>query len=393
MPVGVSITPADKDETTTFLREMEVRHALACAMRLKNIILDIERRPSTIRVLTRTESKGTLRGRLDIPRYVVRRAQHRSLPRTYPILISEEGSRTPENSLIVQALRGLENQLGKARFPRNTAEGKASAANYDWVRTRLQRLPWAAAGRVSSSDRLRREAMQRIRKRQTGNEPGYSAFLKWFAEWQVDLEQLGADGAARVGEGLLAFPLGESFWDKVFEIWCLREVARSLQRCSCELVEGPQPLHRRTSGPIYRLRHDGADIQVWFQRQSPLGAPRWRYVHSGHSLAGIPDIVVTSSDHTPLLIDAKRRAMVTRTRAEETYKVLGYLENFRDILGTGRFQGLLAFVGHGTTTTLTGPNHDRLVLVAIDEALASRGSTAQLFDSEIEHWLDSHPAT
>lgn len=389
VPVGVSATPEGEDDTTAFLHEFEARHALACAIRLKDIIVDIERRPSTNRTLRRTESRGTLRGRLDIPHYIARRSHQISLPRTYPIIVSEENARTPENALVVQALKGLAIQLGRAPFPRRAAEGQAIAVLYDWVRTRLRRMPWAGAARVDSVERLKRETRQRIRKRQTGNETSYGSLLEWFAEWQLDLQQLSSKGLMEATEGLLAFPIGGFFWEKVFEIWCLREIVRSLQRCNCTLIEGPRPLHKRGREPIYRLRHDGVDVEVWFQTQYPLGSPRWSYIASGHPLTGIPDVVVTRDVYSPLIVDAKLRRMLTPTRSDETYKMLGYLENFRDTLVTDGFQGLLAFVGPDAVTVLSGPNGSRLALIAVDELTPLRQHTEKRFDCEIGQWLES----
>jgi hypothetical protein len=108
-----------------------------------------------------------------------------------------------------------------------------------------------------------------------------------------------------------------------------------------------------------------------------------------HPLTGIPDIVVTSDERTPLLIDAKLRQMLTRTRAEETYKMLGYIENFRNGLAAGKFQGLLAFIGPSTITTLAGPSNSRLVLIAVEQAPALREPSESHLDSEIKHWLNS----
>ena len=81
--VGHRAAEAFDDETTDFLLELEVRHALACAMNLRGLITDIERKSSTSSSLYRAESKAVIRGRLDVPRYIARRSTQRSLPKTY----------------------------------------------------------------------------------------------------------------------------------------------------------------------------------------------------------------------------------------------------------------------------------------------------------------------
>jgi len=385
---GLADRETETDETTRFLRELEARHVIACADRLKDILPLTERNPSDCPLLTRQESKGAIRGRLDLPRYIANRYRQLSFPRAYPVLVNEHPPQTPENSLVVQALTQLASQLGRIDFPRTTAEGRASLALYNWTRSRLRRWPWSEVTRLDSIEQLQRETHHRIRKRQTGNEQGYQLIAEWVAEWQVDLEHIGGGGIQRVEDGLLAFPTSEFFWNKVFEIWCLREVAASLERCGCTLQSGPLPLHRRSIGPIYRFSHKSADVEVWFQRQRPLGQAVWSYAAGGKGFAGIPDIVLTRSGHRRMVIDAKLRMVTTATRSEETYKMLGYVENFRPVLGKRGFEGLLVFLGDGAACTqLLGPQAGRLTLTVVDCNLAAREITEQHFDTAMSNWL------
>ena len=388
--VGRLAPPEPSDETSRFLHELEARHALACGLRLREILPRIERGVSSSGSLAREESKAAIRGRLDIPHYIARRSQRKSLPRLYPLIVNREVPQTPENALVVRALAGVATQLSRYRFPRTTAEGLASLALYSWARARLRRWPWSVVKSLASIDRLGIEVSQRIHKRQTGNEPGYSSLLDWIAEWQADIERLTGRNTARIAGGLLAFPPGDFFWERVFEIWSLREVARSLQRCSSDLVEGPHPLHERDKGPIYRFRRGNSDIAVWFQRQAPMGSPRWSYQADGSPLTGVADITLTDDRYVPLLIDAKLRLMATETRSEETYKMLGYAENFRKSFGSTGFQGILVFIGTANeSTSLVGPNDSRLLQIVVDSELRSRAQLGQHFDSAIRQWLDA----
>lgn len=386
-PLAVGVREAG-DETTHFLRELEARHALAAAMRLRELLQSLERSASSTSQLERDQSKGIIRGRLDIPRYIARRAAQRFGPRTYPTIITETSPDTPENALVATALRSLGNQLGQSAFARSAhAEGEATAEAYGWVRARRRRLPWAGVRRRDVLSRLEREAAQRVRKRQTGNDVAYGALLTWVAEWIVDVRRLGVSELDRVVDGILAFPQGEAFWNKVFEVWCLREIASSLRRCGAMLVKGPRPLHERHRGPIYRFAFREHDVDVWFQRQEPLGSARWRY-EGADDLVGVPDIAVSGAARPPLLVDAKRRLGREDSQSEEIYKLLGYAENFREAYAEDGFRGVLIFPGSGSPRRLRGPGDAALGVVFIDPEGAGRTAGAAALDGELRSWLD-----
>lgn len=363
--VGVS-SDQEFDETTRFLNELEGRHAIACGLRLKEIINLIERSVSSISVLTSSESKGAIKGRLNIPKYLSRRTKHTSLPRTYPILINEELPNTPENALASYALRGLMQQLGRSPFPRSYAEGLASSNLYSWGRSRLKRLPWVEVQRLASIPRLQRESLQRIRKRQTGNDFAYQSLVEWTYEWQINAALLGDNQRLQVLEGLLAFPIGDFFWEKVFEVWCLKEVAKALEACGCEEIEKCQPLHKRGALPIYTFKYRDRVLEIWFQKQLSPEKADWNYIN-GNSLRGIPDITIHTKDFSPLILDAKLRIVKTNTRSEEVYKLLGYAENFKKVFEKKPFYGVLIFVGEELNTNiLVGPNNGEISMVVVN---------------------------
>jgi hypothetical protein len=385
--VGVARSlPDDADEVDKFLAELRARHALACAARLRPIVERIERRVSDSASILREESRGVIRGRLNVPHYIARRVTNVSLPRTYPILVVDRPPETPENAVVVQALSGVGLELGAAPFARASAEGRDSALYYGWLRSRLHRWPWDSVKRRDVAERLVREVDRRVRRRQTGNDTAYADLIPWSREWWVDPRRLGALDREDLALGIVAFPPGDPFWERVFEIWCLKEVAASILRNDIDTVDGPLPLAERKRGPIYRFNYGGEEIQIWFQRQKPLGSGRWSYL--GSSLAGIPDIIATSRGKAPLVVDAKYRMMATDTRSEETYKMLGYAENFRSAYSEVGFRGLLLFPGtQSRATTLSGPNGGRLDLIAI-EPLQARPAAERALDKVVHAWLE-----
>lgn len=387
-PTAVGTRDEGDEETRQFLQELEARHALAAAGRLQELLPDVERRASSTSVLRREDSKGVLRGRLDMPRYLARRGRQRFGVRTYPVIVTASSADTPENGLVAGALRGLARQLDFSVLSgTGSAEGEATAIVYDWVQARTRRLPWAAVARYAPVERLALEATQRVRKRQTGNDAAYDLVVTWSGEWRVDIARLGVEGRSRVIDGLLAFPAGEPFWNKVFEVWCLREVARALARVGCTPIDGPRPLHERGRGPIYRFRSGGDLVDLWFQRQEPMGAARWRY-EGGRALRGWPDIVVASTGRVPFVVDAKRRPGSEQSQSEEIYKVLGYAENFAEGFGGRAFRSALLFPGQVEPRALEREDDRARVAVLFFPDVGREQSEAAL-DAEVRAWLRS----
>lgn len=386
--VAIGTTVATTDEEVRFMRELEFRHALACAAELESILPLIERETSRQSVLVREESRGAVRGRLDTAQYIARRQQQASLPRSYPVLTNKDSPDTPENCLVAESLRRLTRQVAAYPNVRGTAEGLQAARLHGWLRARLRRWPWQETRRSDSLNRLEMETALRVRKRQTGNQQGYARFLEWLAEWRMDLTRLGDHERSRLMSGILAFPTDDFFWNRVFEIWTLSRAAKALIRCGCELLDGPLPLVQRTSRPIYRFTYHGRDVSVWFQRQEPLGTAKWRYLASSRPLTGIPDVVITAPNSGPLLVDAKYRWSVSETRPEETYKMLGYFENFNSNFPELPMKGALVFVGDTEAcTVLNDATGGVVTVIVVSSKQPDNIATLAGFDRTIADWL------
>ncbi|MGH2371034.1 MAG: hypothetical protein ACRDI2_22890 [Chloroflexota bacterium] len=109
---------------------------------------------------------------------------------------------------------------------------------------------------------------------------------------------------------------------------------------------------------------------------------------------GVPDIVVAMNGRSPLLVDAKFRTVTTDTRSEETYKMLGYAENFRERIAPGGLQGALIFIGrYDLMTVLDAPDGGRLALVVLDQSRTAPAPTEQLFEAAVGDWLAKAPGT
>ena len=389
-PTDVTSTQLDDDEFVEFENDLRLRHAVACGLRLKPILEAIERNASETSRVIRAESKGILAGRLDIPLYLSRRGRNLSWPRAFPVLVAEATPETPENQLVFRVLRELGHRLELANSIGMSAERTYSLSLLRWSRERLRSDPWARLTSSQNVGRLRREAEHRFRKRQTGNQPAYGSFLSWLNQWQFDPSQSSPEDSEKLLDLIFAFPADNFFEDRVFEIWCLHQAIESLRRCGAEITAGPRPLAQRGERSICQLSFEGYHVEVWFQRSLPSSVARWTYTHSQKPLRGIPDITIIGSDGRRLLVDAKRREVRTQTRSEETYKMLGYVENFRHAFLASPFWAVLCFLSNGPLfTELSAAGGHKIFLIGAhnDDPVVCpfKGS----MDTLISEWLSA----
>lgn len=387
-PLAIEVGDDQPEEYESFRRLLRLRHAVACGLQLKPIVEDIERGVSQTSEIVRSESKGTLNGRLDIAMYLARRGTNLSWPKSLPVLIAKATANTPENQLVVDALRQLVRRLNEASDLIASAERNYSLNLLRWARERLHTTPWHRVVPTRSSVILRRETNHRLRKRQTGNQAAYGLLASWYSQWAFDASLASPDLAERMVDLILAFPAGDFFTDRVFEVWCLHQVIDSFRRCGAVMTEGPRLLWQRAGRSICRFRYEEYSFEVWFQKPLPSSSARWRYVHSGNVLRGIPDITVTGEDGRHLLIDAKNRKTYTSTRPEETYKMLGYLENFRSTFQHSPFWGALCFLADDDLFTEVGTEGGhRLVLLGAHDSDPKVCALGGRMDTLLSEWL------
>ena len=376
------------DDYVAFARLLRMRHALACGLKFKPIVDAIKRGYSQSSEIVRAESKGAIFGRLDIPLYLNRRGTNLSWPRAFPVLIAEATASTPENQLVVDTLRQLVRRLNEGVNPEASAERTYCNNLMRWGREQLHSEPWNSVIPVLIAGRLRRAAEHRLRKRQTGNEPAYGRLLDWYKQWSFDASRSNPDESENLVDWLLAFPPGDFFCDRVFEIWCLQQVIESFRRCGAVIADGPRQLSERSNRSICSMDYEGYTSEIWFQKALPTSAAKWKYVDSQRSLVGIPDITVIGNDGRRLLIDAKRREVRSPTRPEETYKMLGYLENFRNLFQMAPFCGALCFLSNTDLfTEVTADEDHRLVLIGAhvdDPRICAFGGR---MDTLVSEWL------
>lgn len=387
-PTDVEVGSENTDEYQEFANLLRIRHAVACGLRLKPILEAVERGISRISEMIRSESKGSISGRLDMQLYLSRRSTNRSWPKTFPVVIAADTPNTPENQMIAETLRQFGRRLNQSTLHEASAERAYSLNLLRWTREQLHSEPWSRVIPIRGTERLRRETEHRLRKRQTGNESAYMDFLSWHNQWLFDASQSNPEQIEEFVTLLLAFPPGDFFEDRVFEIWCLHQVIESFRRTGAVLLEGPHPLSARSQNSICRLRYGNYRFDIWFQKAFPASAASWHYLSSKKPLMGIPDITIVGADGRRLVVDAKRREVLKQTRPEETYKMLGYLENFRPIFSTTPFWGILCFLSQsGLYTELVADAGRKLFLVGAHDENPSVCPFAGRIDTVISEWL------
>ena len=207
-------------------------------------------------------------------------------------------------------MESLRRQLMRAPFPMRTAEGSAAASAYAELRARQRQQPWVAVRRRDAPERLIREVETRLARRQTGNDEAYRKLVEWYRGWArrpAYARRGGGEGS--LGSLMVCSPFRRgmrsgSVCSKsgVCARWQRRSFVRGafLKTALVHCATG-------SGGRSTRLRDGEVTVEVWFQRQKPLGQPRWQY-ESGSYLTGIPDVVVSATGHPPLVVMMRNTA-------------------------------------------------------------------------------------
>lgn len=378
----------DEDEEHLFRAELNLRHDIAYGRLLVSFFDEINTKLSSKPEKYKTFSELPLRGELDINKYLQRRYGSIERNRYYPVIRGTSVPNTPENILVKSTLILLMQHFTK--YPlKQTAEFVAVQQLLNWLHTRLSSWPWDSVIVSNNLERTYLESRKRVTKRQTGNDIGYGKFLSWFEEWRIAFNKPGELPKEQLRNHLLAFPTGDSFNEKVFEIWCLKFLSQVLISIGFSLVTGPKPLFKKDNEPIYILERNGKIINIWFQKQSPMGKPQWFYTENKKGLRGIPDIILTQvGADGPLIVDAKLRSY-SRSKSEEVYKMLGYYENFRKSLGDHPFIGALLFVSDSHEVHELENDQGSRVSVLSVPTINQSESLVNTMGNIIENWLKS----
>ncbi len=132
------------------------------------------------------------------------------------------------------------------------------------------------------------------------------------------------------------------------------------------------------------------EFEIWFQTPLPSEEAEWFYDSTASSLRGIPDITIIANKKHRLIIDAKNRMVSGTTRSEETYKMLGYFENFKKSIGKTTDWGILAFVSlNGFSRSIRARNGRSLELISANPALLSDCNFSEKIELILRSWINN----
>lgn len=345
-------------------------------------VYEVSLNPSRRLVLSREDSDSGITGRLDVNRYVQQRSQRRvrGSRRNLPVVRGNHSNDTPENQLILAILLRLRKTLALNPFPIRSSE-HLSARHHRSRLFKLSQSEFLNGVCAGSLSRLIPESSARVTRRRTGNESSYGKLIEWVKIWTM---VLGPSTDEFDATTQLSFPSGESFWNRVFEVWCLRQCIDSLVRLGFKQI-AVNPLHT-TSREIAVLKRDATRVDVRFQKSASSESGTWSYENAS-SLRGIPDISLVSPGKPSLYVDAKfRESSPNKRRSEEVYKMLGYAENFNRGIPNYPFHGLLIF-------PTRSPHRYRLSrgntgFIDVLSTTTARNNLNPMIDFAIKDWLE-----
>jgi hypothetical protein len=183
-----------------------------------------------------------------------------------------------------------------------------------------------AVWRRSSLEPLINAVARRIETGHVAHPEPYQELVDW-----INATRAGTP-VADVGAREWSF-YDQAFDTKLFEIWCLVELASWITANIGAPVGPIRSLAARTSGPMFVWNLGAGTLQLHFQPSLgtlTVGGVIWSY-DGGGELRGFPDLAITADTITGrslALFDPKlRRRFAAPT--EEIYKLLGYFGNLR----------------------------------------------------------------
>jgi hypothetical protein len=372
------------DQLHVFQQEFMHRRLLAETPDLVSILQAVSHQPSWDNTLERRRDEF-LHGRLDVPAFVRERKTRIERPRTFPLFVQRRHFDTPENRIAAGTLHRIRSLLANEVFPAKSAEAVLARANFRQLSRLCRAEPFnSVAQRAALSRKDLALTRFRVNRRMTGNDRPYRQLLDWIENWLALSglsEEKGGDLAVD-----LSLPESESYWEKIFEIWCLEQARASLARLGWT-TDSDFRIHASVANsPIATFHSEGRHIDLYFQMQKPMGQGRWLNQSTQKSLRGMPDVVLAAPGSAPLLIDAKWRFRTMKQfTSEEHYKMLGYAENFAHNQPNGSFSGLLVFPSDvlNAQTFVRVPG-GRLTTMRTDFLSPAFAAS---FDVEISEWL------
>ncbi|WP_405448510.1 hypothetical protein OG350_19905 [Streptomyces achromogenes] len=334
---GVTRSDGEEDpeaKSERMVAGLRLRVALALAKSLLRILDSVLDRPNFRYGVTRTTSFDKPRGKLDVIRWVTQLREVR-VPEAYPILSVERSSRTPENLLACHCLtwflEEIESAYTASAVPRKSAESEAVIHTIDRIGVILKRPDVSECREIVRRERGRQwvddlleEVDLRLASGRVGNREPYEELVRWARGIMT--------GNPALDPGDLSWLFYDnSFDDKLFELWCMHQLARALaDRLGEEEVPIPDLQKSRSAAkPTWEWNFGQYRLELRFQYSLSKSVPAlaWKGTE-GLVLDGRPDmtLLLYSPDvESPriVFVDPKLRKR-DGLPTEEVYKMVGY---------------------------------------------------------------------
>ncbi|MGF1241468.1 hypothetical protein ACQSME_30115 [Streptomyces sp. 2-6] len=358
---------------------LRLRVALALAKSLLRILDSVLDRPNFRYGVTRTVSLGAPRGKLDVTRWVSQLREVK-VPESYPVLSVERSSLTPENLLACYSLMWFLEEIQTAyttsSVPRKSRDSEQVIHTLNQIELILKRpdvsecrMVVARQGHTQWVHNLLEEVELRLGSGRVGNREPYEELVRWVRGVLA--------GRPSLNEGDVAWMFYDhSFDDKLFELWCMHQLASSLaHRIGERTITIPNlQTVRSRSLPAWEWMFGQHRLELRFQYSLSRCVPElaWKG-DDGLKLDGRPDITLRlfpSGDSLPQIffVDPKLRKR-NGPPTDEIYKMLGYfsaagMEN----AGKGVILYYTPHLDTQPTYDYRAARHGRVMAIGVDPA-------------------------
>lgn len=361
-------------------------------------INDVRKKMSLCNKKEEHEYIGQIKGRLDTGKYV-KQIIVKNTPRTYPCIVKKKYYGTLENIFLLFysyifcdklkiigkyiKLQKIQNQE-KSKELEKVSKCIKDITNFISLPELSQFSKQIKKLRKKYGDKLPDiyydQIMYRLKTNKIVNSSAYTKSIYWikkFSENKVVFNQSSIK-ILRYDE--------EKFCDKLFEIWILYSIKKTLiNEYSYKVIEEYGLMEKRIQYTFVLSNDDGEIIKLYFQKGEGVYwtnniETKWRYIKSDKTsnLIGIPDISIEriSSPSKLIMIDAKNKIRTTGKNSDEIYKIIGYMDNFKNrydnIVYKGDFKkAIIVFRNDSISFTekLVNDDNDQIITLSVSPTL------------------------
>ena len=347
-----------KDDFYYPLLMMSVLSSINGILKLsKSIILNM----NNMSIRRKVSSIEEFKGEIDIEEYIKRNFIEKASPKEYPSIISISTFQVPEYQLTLWILKHCESiyhsiflNLGQGYGISVFDKSHQNCEQLHRLSSLIQKKYGVSYSKRESYYSLKKKVVYRYKNRKLLSR-NFIDLINYY-ERVLKLKGINMDSP----EVLEIIDHSESFDDRLFEIWLIKESVKLIsQRCSI-LHENIQyiPLFKARKNNTYSVALNAKDyrIEILFQNRKgfmPKEKLKWYYNNDGNieEIGAIPDLVFLKYDTNNILnkivlVDAKNR---TWTFANDMQKIKNEIvqqvyiqDNFEDIFREEYYSMLIA---------------------------------------------------